>query len=105
MRLLLACVSSCVLFCSLVTSAQASSAVRYGIQDDSWLIHGAGTLDDRLDRLESLGVEIVRFNLHWDRIEPLRGTQSWEESDQVLNGLHDRGIPAVVGIVGSPPWA
>ena len=35
----------------------------------------------------------------------MRGEQSWEESDLVLNGLHDRGIPAVVGLVGSPRWA
>jgi hypothetical protein len=105
MRALLAGLTSCALFCLVVSPAQASSGVRYGIQDDSWLTHGAGTLDDRLDRLESLGVEIVRFNLHWDRIEPEPGTQNWEESDLVLNGLHDRGIPAVVGLVGSPRWA
>ena len=28
---------------------------------------------------------------------------TWEDSDAVLNGLRGRGIPAVVGIVGSPP--
>ena len=105
MRVLLAGLASCVLFCLVVAPAQASSGVRYGIQDDSWLVHGAGTLDDRLDRLESLGVETVRFNLHWDRVEPVRGTQNWEESDLVLNGLRDRGIPAIVGLVGSPRWA
>ena len=105
MRVLLAGLASCALFCFVVVPAQASSGVRDGIQDDSWLTHGAGTPDDRLDRLESLGVEIVRFNLHWDRIEPVRGTQNWEESDLVLDGLQDRGIPAVVGLVGSPRWA
>ena len=35
----------------------------------------------------------------------VRGEQNWEESDLVLNGLHARGIPAVVGLVGSPRWA
>jgi hypothetical protein len=105
MRLLLAALTLCALIGLGAPVAQASSSVRYGIQDDSWLIHGAGTLDDRLDRLESLGVDIVRFNLHWDRIEPVRGEQNWEESDLVLDGLRDRGIPAVVGIVGSPRWA
>ena len=105
MRLLLAALTLCALIGLGAPGAQASSSVRFGIQDDSWLIHGAGTLDDRLDRLESLGVDIVRFNLHWDRIEPVRGEQNWEESDLVLDGLHDRGIPAVVGLVGSPRWA
>ena len=87
----------CALIGLAAPGAQASDSVRFGIQDDSWLTHGAGTLDDRLDRLESLGVDIVRFNLHWDRIEPVRGEQNWDESDLVLNGLHDRGIPAIVG--------
>ncbi len=35
----------------------------------------------------------------------MRGEQNWEESDLVLNGLRDRGIPVVVGLVGSPRWA
>ncbi|HWM54227.1 MAG TPA: hypothetical protein VNO20_02410 [Solirubrobacterales bacterium] len=86
-------------------AAGASSGVRFGIQDDAWLVHGPGSLDDRLDRLERLGVDLVRFNLHWDRIEPVRGERDWQDSDLVLNGLRGRGIPAVVGIVGSPRWA
>jgi polysaccharide biosynthesis protein PslG len=89
----------------LAAPAGASSGVRYGIQDDSWLAHGPGTLDERLDQLERLGVDIVRFNLHWDRIERVRGQPDWEESDLVLEGLRARRIPAVVGIVGSPRWA
>ena len=36
--------------------AGASPSVRYGIQDDAWLRFGPGTLEQRLDRLDSLGV-------------------------------------------------
>ncbi len=86
-------------------AASGSTGARFGIQDDAWLVHGGGTLDERLDRLEALGVDLVRFNLHWDRIEATQGTYAWRESDLVLNGLRSRGIPAVVGIVGSPRWA
>jgi hypothetical protein len=89
----------------LAPSAGASSGVRFGIQDDAWLAHGPGTLDDRLDRLERLGVDVVRFNLHWDRIEADRGKPDWRESDLVLRGLRERRIGAVVGLVGSPRWA
>ena len=89
----------------LAPSAGASSGVRFGIQDDAWLAHGPGTLDDRLDRLERLGVDVVRFNLHWDRIEAERGKPDWRESDLVLMGLRERRIGAVVGLVGSPRWA
>ena len=85
--------------------ADASSGVRFGIQDDAWLTHGPGTLDQRLDRLEGLGVDVVRFNLHWDQIEAFRGKPDWRSSDLVLTGLRERRIGAVVGLVGSPRWA
>jgi hypothetical protein len=105
MRLLIAAVASCALVGMAAPAAGASPAVRFGIQDDAWLTHGAGTLDDRLDRLERLGVELVRFNLRWDKVEAVRGTSDWEESDIVLEGLRDRGIGAVVALVGTPRWA
>jgi hypothetical protein len=105
MRPLRACLAAAFLFAVAAPAAPAASGVRFGIQDDAWLVHGAGTLGQRLDRLESLGVEVVRFNLHWDRIEPRAGEYAWRDSDLVLRGLRARGIPAVVGIVGSPRWA
>ena len=104
-RLLVASALACALAGAAAPFAGAASGVKYGIQDDAWLVHGPGTLDNRLDRLERLGVDLVRFNLHWDRIEPARGELAWEDSDLVLNGLRSRGIPAVVGLVGSPRWA
>jgi hypothetical protein len=105
MRLLLSTLIVCACLGVLATPAGASGNVRFGIQDDAWLVHGGGTLDERLDRLEQLGVDVVRFNLHWDKIETARGEYAWEDSDAVLKGLRGRGIPAVVGIVGTPPWA
>ena len=90
---------------AVAPAADASSGVRFGIQDDAWLVHGPGSLDDRLDRLERLGVDLVRFNLHWDQIEAVSGQPAWEDSDAVLEGVHARGIAAVVGLVGSPRWA
>ena len=105
------CRGTLALLCALVAvsapgaDADASSGVRFGIQDDAWLAHGPGTLDERLERLEQLGVDLVRFNLHWNRIEPVRGKQDWREADLVLQGLRERRIGAVVGLVGSPRWA
>jgi hypothetical protein len=105
MRLLLSTLAACALAGVLAPLGGASGNVRFGIQDDAWLAHGGGSLDDRLDTLERLGVDVVRFNLHWDRIEATRGEYAWDDSDAVLQGLRSRGIPAVVGIVGSPGWA
>jgi hypothetical protein len=105
MRLLLSTLAACALAGVLAPLGGASGNIRFGIQDDAWLAHGGGSLDDRLDTLERLGVDVVRFNLHWDRIEATRGEYAWDDSDAVLQGLRSRGIPAVVGIVGSPGWA
>jgi Glycosyl hydrolase catalytic core len=105
MRPLLAAAFACALTALAAPAAEASPGVRFGIQDDAWLTHGDGTLDDRLDRLERLGVDLVRFNLRWDKVEATRGRPDWEESDLLLEGLRSRGIAAVVALVGSPPWA
>ncbi|HXH89662.1 MAG TPA: hypothetical protein VNI55_13775 [Gaiellaceae bacterium] len=105
MRCFLAIGALAVLLGTFAPSGEAASGVRFGIQDDAWLAHGPGTLESRLDRLESLGVDIVRFNLHWNTIEAAEGRPDWASSDEVLRGLHSRGIGAVVGLVGSPRWA
>ncbi len=94
--------------------ARASESVAYGVQDDAWLLYGEGTLDSRLDELERLGVEIVRFTIRWDRIartrpanprNPRDEAYDWSSADAVLRGLHRRGIAAVVTLLGTPGWA
>ena len=45
-------------------SAHASPYIRYGIQDDAWLQWGPGTLDQRLAKLQSLGVDVTRVTIH-----------------------------------------
>ena len=57
---------------ALAGPAAASPDARYGIMDDAWLLSGPGTLSDRVARLDSLGVGLVRFTLRWDRIAPTR---------------------------------
>ena len=54
--------------CVVASSVQASSGVRYGIQDDAWLEFGPGTLNQRLATFKRLGVPLVRFTLHWNEI-------------------------------------
>jgi hypothetical protein len=95
-------------------TADASRSVQYGVQDDAWIAYGPGTLDERLDRLDSLGVAIVRYTLRWDQIarraprnprSHLDNAYSWGVADPVLRGLRSRGIDAVVTIYGAPRWA
>jgi len=95
-------------------SRAQSGTIRFGIQDDAWLIHGAGSLDARLDTIDALGAEIVRVNLHWNEIaasKPADPTSAddpaydWSGYDEALNGLHERSVEALAGIVGAPRWA
>jgi hypothetical protein len=94
-------------------SRAQSGTIRFGIQDDAWLIHGAGSLDSRLETIAALGAEIVRLNLHWNEIAPTKPSDptsaedpayDWSGYDEVLNGLHERGVDVLVGIVGAPRW-
>jgi hypothetical protein len=112
MRLALLCGLVAALAASAV--ATASPSIRYGIQDDAWIADGSGTLGQRLDRLHSLGVQIVRYNLRWDRVaakKPKSPTSmadpayDWTASDLFLKGLKARGIAALVTIYGTPAWA
>ncbi len=106
MRVLVAALIACALFGAWRSGAPAlRAASASGSRTTPGSLHGPGTLDERLDRLERLGTDLVRFNLHWDQIEPVRGEHAWEDSDAVLEGLRARGIPAVVGLVGAPRWA
>jgi hypothetical protein len=85
--------------------AGASPYVRYGIQDDAWLRFGPGTLEQRLDRLESLGVDLVRLNVMWSAVEARRGTRDWSTYDPVIQGLHERKIETMLTLYSTPAWA
>ena len=100
--------------CVAASSVQASSGVRYGIQDDTWLEFGPRTLDQRLATFKRLGVPIVRFTLRWNEIarhrpknaaSPRDPAYDWRRPDRVLRGLHRYGLTPVVTLVGTPPWA
>src|SRR5690606_27507371 len=77
---------------ALPAGAGASPYLRNGIQDDAWLRYGPGTLDERLDQLEELGVDLVRLNVLWPEVQPRRGRFDWSGYDPVVRGLHRHGI-------------
>jgi hypothetical protein len=95
-----------LLFLGVLTpSASASPFIRYGIEDDAWLQWGPGTLDQRLDRVHSLGATVVRVTVDWSQVEPRKGRFDWRRSDELLDGLNARGIAPLVTLWGSPRWA
>jgi hypothetical protein len=96
------------------SSVQASSGVRYGIQDDAWLEFGPGTLNQRLLTIKKLGVPLVRFSIRWNQVAPRRPKDAtsprdraydWRRSDKILRGLRRHGLTPVVTLVGTPAWA
>jgi hypothetical protein len=96
------------------SAAPASPGVRYGIQDDAWLMYGPGTLSQRLDLLQRLGVDVVRLSIRWNVVAPTQPKRAlsatdpayrWGTYDSVLNGLTERGITPVVTLLGTPGWA
>ena len=86
-------------------TARASTFAQYGVQDDAWLMYGAGSVDDRVATLQTLGTHIVRLSIRWDEVERTQGTRDWGQYGVVLDALHAAKIPAVVTLWGSPRWA
>jgi hypothetical protein len=98
----------------LAPAAHASPSIKYGLHDDAWLQYGPGTLEERLAELQTLGVQVVRLNLHWNSIAPRRPgvatshtdrAYDWSGPDALLKGLRAHRIEPVVGLVGAPRWA
>ena len=106
MRFLIALVATAAAVLGAAAApADASRYVRYGLQDDAWIAYGPGTLDERLDTLDGMGVKLVRYTLHWNEIEKKKGAPAWGQADAILRGLHARKIVPVVTIWGTPRWA
>jgi Glycosyl hydrolase catalytic core len=99
---------------ALATPGQAASGALYGVQDDAWLAHGPGKLEARLDELDRLGVDVVRYAVHWDVVATERPTVArdhrdlaydWRTTDAILRGLRRHGIEPLVTLYGTPRWA
>ncbi len=95
-------------------TASAARGVKYGLTDDAWLANGSGSLEQRLAKLDQLGVHVVRFTLRWDEIaqtkpatpaDPSDSAYDWSGPDAVLDGLHAHGIDVVLQLLGTPTWA
>jgi hypothetical protein len=115
-RLLLAAAAATVAVAATTSTASASWKVQYGIQDDAWIQAGTTkmpVLEERLDMLDRLGVDVVRYTLRWDHIalrkprhpaDPTDPAYDWSSSDALVKALHRHGIDVVLTIWGAPPW-
>jgi hypothetical protein len=104
-----------LVFAGVGTGASSSSrSVLYGINDDAWLQHGSGSLESRLDVLERLGPEVVRFTIRWDQVARTRPDRprdhgdpayDWDSVDAVVRGLRRHDLAPVLTLFGTPRWA
>ncbi|OHC26437.1 MAG: beta-xylosidase [Pseudomonadales bacterium RIFCSPLOWO2_12_59_9] len=59
----------------------------------------------QMQRLQALGLQWVRVDLHWDRHEPVEQQYRLGELDGVVDALHTRQLQSVFYLVGSAPHA
>jgi hypothetical protein len=90
---------------ALAGTAHAAPGLRIGLQDDAWLQFGPGTIDERVRKLDALGVEMVRVTLEWRTIEPVQGELDWDRADALLTSIREAGLTPLVSIWGTPSWA
>ena len=105
MRFLVLPVLALTLLAATTGSAQASTRVEFGIQDDAWLEFGPGKLSDRVAEISRLGLDAVRVTVRWDQVESTEGVYRWNRPDRLLAALHARGLDPVVTLLGTPGWA
>ena len=110
----LGCVIAALVVLVGASSAEAASGAQVGVQDDAWLLYGSGTLESRLDELDRLGVDVVRYTVRWDAVAGRRPATArdhrdpaydWSSVDSVLRGLRRHGIQPLVTLYGTPRWA
>src|SRR3954452_3281990 len=89
--------------------AAAAPGIKFGIQDDAWL--SGGSVEARLQTLDRLGPDVVRYTLRWDQVARKRPARAvnpndkaydWSAADAVLRGLRKHHIAALVTLYGSP---
>lgn len=59
----------------------------------------------QMDRLQDLGLEWTRIDLHWDIMEPQQGQLRTAELDELTQTLSTRQLKAEMYLVGSPDFA
>ena len=59
----------------------------------------------QLDHAETLGVRLLRRDIHWHRLEPVEGELHWETVDDGVDDITDRGMELLALLVYGVPWA
>lgn len=60
---------------------------------------------EALEKIDELGVQMIRFEFRWDQIEAQEGIFNWEEYDESVAALADRGVEIFATLNHPPVWA
>jgi hypothetical protein len=110
MKLVLAILAAALV---VTSTASASPAIRFGVQDDAYLTPGP-SLEPNLLTLDQLGAGLVRYLVNWRQIAPTKPRHpanpgdpayDWSSTDATLGALHARGITVLATLVRTPAWA
>ena len=101
--------------CVAASSAQASSGVQFGIQDDAWLEFGPGNARPAAGdvRAARRAARPLHAALEPDRPAAAEGSRPRRAiapttgigPDRILRGLRRHGLTPVLTLVGTPAWA
>jgi hypothetical protein len=115
MRAFIAWFAAAAVACAATPGAATSApGLAYGLTDDAWLANGPGAIQDRVAMLNGIGVQVVRFTLHWNEVAPTEPAApedsedpayDWSSANVVLDALRARGIDVVLQLVGAPSWS
>lgn len=81
----------------------AVSALRIGINANTQGWGNDAGMEQ--DQARQTGVKWLREEMHWDVVEPQRGTWSWERYDRVFTDAAQRDMNVLPLLMDTPAWA
>lgn len=77
---------------------------RIGVSSHFYWLSEAGTRT-QMGRLKAVGVDWVREDFRWDRLEPQRGVFDWTRTDHVMAAAAATGVNVLGLVTNAPSWA
>ncbi|MFD0925069.1 endo-1,4-beta-xylanase [Williamsia deligens] len=89
------------------TASISDSSTTVGVSDNDMFFVSTdpAQIAERLDKMQSLGVQNIRLAIPWSTVETAPGQYNWTAIDNMVNAAAARGI-GVLGVINTTPaWA
>jgi hypothetical protein len=106
-RLLLAALAASLVVCVPSASAARRTVPRnfMGMVAGSQVVQRPDIAPAQIRLMARSGVETLKAEFSWARMEPEKGTYNWSETDMLVGAAADAGIDVTPTVDGSPRWA